>query len=58
MTNLQQDIEAQRKKLSSLVDRYAANRSEYINPAYGETSLRVEFLDPLDLKSTRLNSSH
>lgn len=46
MTNLQQDIEAQRKKLSSLVDRYAANRSEYINPAYGETSLRVEFLDP------------
>lgn len=36
-----------REGLRSLVARYQANRNEYLNQGYGETSLRVEFLDPL-----------
>ena len=44
---VQSDIEARRSELAALVERYASNRAEYIKPAYGETSLRVEFLDPL-----------
>ena len=43
----QTDIETRREELRALVTRYAANRSEYVKPSYGETSLRVEFLDPL-----------
>lgn len=42
-----QSNDARREKLRDLVTRYDANRSEYTNPNYGETSLRVEFLDPL-----------
>lgn len=44
---MQHDIEARRNDLASLVKRYASNRGEFIKPTYGETSLRVEFLDPL-----------
>lgn len=44
---MQYDIEARRNELASLVERYANNREEYIKSTYGETSLRVEFLDPL-----------
>ncbi len=44
---MQHEIEARRNELASLVERYANNRDEYIKPTYGETSLRVEFLDPL-----------
>lgn len=44
---MQHEIEARRNELASLVERYANNREEYIKPTYGETSLRVEFLDPL-----------
>lgn len=44
---MQYDIEARRNELASLVERYANNRTEYIKTTYGETSLRVEFLDPL-----------
>ena len=40
-------IEELRDDLRALVSRYDANRDEYINPSYGETSLRVEFLNPL-----------
>ena len=42
-----QDIEARRDELRDLVARYNANRSECISSSYGETSLRIEFLDPL-----------
>lgn len=41
------EISSRREKLRDLVAHYAAHRSEYLNPSYGETSLRVEFLDPL-----------
>jgi len=34
-------------RLRNLVSAYKANRPEYTNPKYGETSLRVEFLNPL-----------
>src|SRR5438067_469481 len=34
-------------ELGELVDRYARNREEYESPAYNETQLRREFLDPL-----------
>ena len=44
---MQHDVETKRNELAALVERYAANRAEYIRPTYGETSLRVEFLDPL-----------
>lgn len=44
---MQHDIESRRRALANLVERYAANRDEYIKSSYGETSLRVEFLDPL-----------
>lgn len=44
---MQHDIEARRSELASLVERYANNRNECIKPTYGETALRVEFLDPL-----------
>lgn len=40
-------IEELRDDLLALVSRYEANRDEYINPNYGETALRVEFLNPL-----------
>lgn len=46
-TVVQHDIEARRNELAYLVGRYANNHDEYIKPSYGETSLRVEFLDPL-----------
>ena len=46
---MQHDVETRRSNLAALVERYAANRAEYIKPTYGETSLRVEFLDPLFL---------
>ena len=46
-TGVQYEIEARRNELASLVERYANNHDEYIKPSYGETSLRVEFLDPL-----------
>lgn len=42
-----QNNDTRREELRDLVARYDANRSEYISPSYGETSLRVEFLDPL-----------
>lgn len=44
---MQHDVETRRSNLAALVERYATNRAEYIKPTYGETSLRVEFLDPL-----------
>lgn len=44
---MQHDVETRRSNLAALVKRYATNRAEYIKPTYGETSLRVEFLDPL-----------
>lgn len=44
---MQHDVETRRSNLAALVVRYAANRTEFIKPTYGETSLRVEFLDPL-----------
>lgn len=44
---MQHDVETRRSNLAALVERYAANRTEFIKPTYGETSLRVEFLDPL-----------
>ena len=44
---MQHDLETRRSDLVALVERYAANRTEYIKSTYGETSLRVEFLDPL-----------
>lgn len=44
---MQQVTNEKREALQALVARYEANRDEYINPSYGETSLRVEFLNPL-----------
>ena len=44
---MQHDVETRRSNHAALVERYAANRTEFIKPTYGETSLRVEFLDPL-----------
>lgn len=44
---MQHDVETRRSNLAALVERYAANRTEFIEPTYGETSLRVEFLGPL-----------
>lgn len=44
---MQQVTTEKREALQALVARYGANRAEYINPSYGETSLRVEFLNPL-----------
>lgn len=35
------------KALHELVDKYARNRTEYLGQSYNETSLRVEFLNPL-----------
>jgi len=29
-----------------LVERFARNREQYLNPAYNETQVRREFLDP------------
>jgi type I restriction-modification system DNA methylase subunit len=34
-------------QLRSLVLAYQTNRTEYTNPKYGETSVRVEFINPL-----------
>ena len=47
MTGALQDIEDRRDELRDLVARYKANRLECMNLSYGETSLRIEFLDPL-----------
>ena len=33
-------------QLKILVDKYHANRNNYIKPAYNETQLRTDFLDP------------
>lgn len=44
---MRDSLEDRCSELRALVARYAANRDEYLNPSYGETSLRVEFLDPL-----------
>lgn len=44
---MQKVTNEKRAALKALVARYEANRDEYINPRYGETSLRVEFLNPL-----------
>lgn len=44
---MQHDVETRHSNLAALAVRYAANRTEYIKPTYGETSLRVEFFDPL-----------
>ena len=41
------ELEEMRRELHSLVGRYKANRNDYIDPSYGETSLRVDFLNPL-----------
>src|SRR5450756_2070910 len=30
-----------------LVERFARNREQYLNPAYNETQVRREFIDPL-----------
>lgn len=35
------------KALAQLVERYAAQRNAYLSPAYNETQLRRELLDPL-----------
>ncbi len=43
---MQRDIEERRTELAALVERYASNHDEYVKSAYGETALRVEFLDP------------
>lgn len=40
-------IEQRQAALKTLVAKYASNRAEYLNPKYGEISLRVEFLNPL-----------
>jgi len=29
-----------------LVERFTRNRAQYLNPAYNETQVRREFLDP------------
>jgi hypothetical protein len=34
------------KQVSSLVDRFQQNIEAYRNPAYNETQLRIEFIDP------------
>jgi type I restriction-modification system DNA methylase subunit len=34
------------KKLSSLIDRFQNNLDAYRSPAYNETQLRIEFIDP------------
>jgi hypothetical protein len=34
------------KQVSGLVDRFQQNIEAYRNPAYNETQLRIEFIDP------------
>ena len=34
------------KQVSSLIDRFQQNSEAYRSPAYNETQLRIEFIDP------------
>ena len=41
------DLSEVRNRVSALVARFEAGRSQYSSQSYNETDLRVEFLDPL-----------
>lgn len=50
--------------IAGLVRKYESNRENYLKPAYNETQLRIDFLDPLfellgwDLKNSQNKSTN